>query len=208
MTPALCIGLTGGIGSGKSAASGVFQSLGVPLIDADDVSRQVVSPGLPALKEIIEHFGTDVVDEHGELDRRCMRQIVFNDEQARGKLESIIHPRVYEEIRKFVETVSFPYCIISSPLLIEKQDHYNLDRILVIDTPESLQLARASKRDNSNEEDIEKIIHSQIPRQTRLQAADDIIVNDSDLEFLQSQVNSMHDKYLALAADNSEVQLQ
>ncbi len=201
MSRALCIGLTGGIGSGKSTATDLFVSLGVPCIDADDVSRQVVERGSDAIQEISSTFGQDVLDKQGNLDRKKMRQIVFDDSKAREKLESIVHPRVYARINDFIKSVSYPYCIISSPLLIEKRNNYTHDRVLVIDVPESLQLTRASERDSQGEEEIAKIIQSQVPRTERLEAADDIISNDGDMENLRAQVNALHQGYLELAAE-------
>ncbi len=200
MNRALCIGLTGGIGSGKSTATDLFVSLGVPCIDADDVSRQVVERGSEAIREISNTFGKDVLDEQGNLDRKKMRQIVFDDNKAREKLESIVHPRVYAKIDNFIKGVSNPYCIISSPLLIEKRNNYTHDRVLVIDVPEPLQLTRASKRDGQSEEEIAKIIQSQVARAERLEAADDVISNDGDMENLRAQVHAMHESYLELAA--------
>ena len=201
MSRTLCIGLTGGIGSGKTTATEMFAELGVPCIDADDVSRQAVARGAEALQEIAKQFGTEVLDENGELNRRKMREIVFSDDNAREKLEAIIHPRVYERINEFLDGVSFPYCIISSPLLIEKRSHYAHDRVLVVDLPESLQVERASKRDEQSEAEIAKIIHSQIPREQRLQAADDVISNDGDVSHLRTQVHSLHKQYLELASN-------
>ena len=201
MSRTLCIGLTGGIGSGKTTATEMFAELGVPCIDADDVSRQAVARGAEALQEIAKQFGTEVLDENGELNRRKMREIVFSDDNAREKLEAIIHPRVYEKINEFLDGVSFPYCIISSPLLIEKRSHYAHDRVLVVDLPESLQVERASKRDEQSEAEIAKIIHSQIPREQRLQAADDVISNDGDVSHLRTQVHSLHKQYLELASN-------
>ena len=203
MTRALCIGLTGGIGSGKTTATELFAEMGVPVIDADEVSRQAVAGGTEALKEITGIFGVEVLDERGELNRQRMREIVFNDDDAREKLESIIHPRVYSKIERFIEDVSFPYCIISSPLLIEKRNNYKHDRTLVVDVPESIQLQRASQRDKQSEENIARIIRSQVSREQRLQAADDVISNDGDIEQLRAQVCSLHDKYLELA-DNRD----
>lgn len=204
MTCALRIGLTGGIGSGKTRATGYFNELGVPCIDADEVSRSAVAPGQPALQEIVACFGEGVIDGKGALKRRELRGIVFADDSARKTLESIVHPRVHEEICKFIDNAAFPYCIISSPLLVEMANPYGLDRILVIDVPEELQLERASRRDDSRKEDIAKIIKSQVSRQERLEAADDIILNDRDLDYLKERVSSLHHKYMAMASNEAD----
>ena len=199
MSRPLCVGLTGGIGSGKTTTTDIFAELGVPVIDADTISHEVVEAGRPALKDIVKTFGPDLVDDNGNLRRAHLRTLVFNDQSARRKLESIIHPEVRREITRRIDAVTFPYCIISIPLLIESSSRQDIDRILVVDVPESLQIQRASQRDESDANEIAKIVQSQIGRQDRLDAADDIIENDGDLEYLRSQVETIHKKYLELA---------
>lgn len=195
----ICIGITGGIGSGKTSATNIFQSLGVPVIDADVISRNLVKDGQPALKEIVDEFGKNILDNEGELRRDVMRERVFNDADARARLESIIHPKVSTEIRKQLDEVDYPYCIISSPLLLEAQSDLPVNRILVIDTHEENQLERASKRDGTSKEAIRKILASQASRKERMDKADDVIVNNSDLDYLENQVNELHHHYLKLS---------
>ncbi len=203
MSRPFCIGLTGGIGSGKSTATDIFSEFGVPIIDADAISHEVVQAGKPALEEIANIFGIDVIGEDGELRRSYLRKLIFDDSSARRKLESIIHPQVNSEISRCIKLVNYPYCIVSSPLLIESPSLHDIDRIVVLDVPESLQIERASRRDQSRKDEITKIINSQINRQDRLNAADDIIVNDKDLSFLRKQVESLHLKFLEAAAERT-----
>jgi dephospho-CoA kinase len=195
-----CIGLTGGIGSGKSSVTDIFSGFGVAVIDADMISHEVVQAGQPALQTIAEAFGADVIGEDGQLRRAHLRSLIFDDLPARRQLEAIIHPLVHSEIARRVNQVTFPYCIVSSPLLLESSSAYDIDRILVVDAPEPLQIERASRRDKSQQEEIKKIIASQISRQARLDAADDVIVNDKDLYYLEEQVKTLHKKYLEIAA--------
>ncbi len=199
----LCIGVTGGIGSGKTSVTDIFSEYGVPIIDADAISHEVVQAGQPSLLAIAEAFGADVIDSDGQLRRAHLRNLIFDDCSARNKLEMIIHPLVHNEIKSRVSLVTFPYCIISSPLLLESRTAHDVDRILVVDAPKALQVERASRRDNSGKSDIEKIVNSQISRKERLKAADDIIVNDSDFSCLRSQVESLHQKYLEIASTKS-----
>ncbi len=199
MTRPLCIGLTGGIGSGKTSATDIFSELGVPVIDADAISHEVVQTGQPALQSIAETFGVEVIGEDGHLRRDHLRKLIFNDLPARRKLEAIIHPLVFDGIAKRICQVTFPYCIVSSPLLLESSSAHDIDRILVIDVPETLQIERASQRDRSQSTEIKKIIDAQISRRERLDAADDIITNDRDLSFLRAQVETLHKKYLETA---------
>ena len=194
-----CVGLTGGIGSGKTSATDRFSELGVPVIDADTISHEVVQPGQPALQTIAEYFGAEVINADGQLRREYLRKLIFDDPSARQKLEAIIHPLVFNEISRCLSLVKFPYCIVCSPLLLESKSAYDVDRILVVDASENLQIERASRRDNSEECEIKKIIDSQSSRQDRLASADDIIINDKDLSFLQEQVDKLHEKYLKIA---------
>lgn len=196
----LCIGLTGGIGSGKTSATDIFSELGVPVIDADAISHEVVQAGQPALQAIANAFGADMIDEEGQLRRAHLRKLIFDDANARTRLEAIIHPLVYDEVARRVGRMIFPYCILSSPLLLESRSAHDIDRILVIDVPEPLQIERASSRDSAHRDEIKKIVNSQSSRQDRLAAADDVIVNDRDLSFLRKQVEVLHGKYLEIAA--------
>ena len=201
MSRPYCVGFTGGIGSGKSSACMFFSEMGVPVIDTDVIAREVVQPGQVALQEIVRTFGSEIVDKDGQLLRAHLRNIVFNDSEARKKLEEIVHPRIHNEVEKRVKQITFPYFIVCSALLVESLASHDIDRILVIDIPEFLQLERASRRDNTSEGEIRKIVESQIDRQQRLDKADDIITNDKDLKNLKEQVLLLHNKYLKIASE-------
>ena len=192
---ALKIGLTGGIGSGKSAACEIFSELGVPVIDADDIAHKLVKPGMPAFKEIIRLFGNEVISANGTLDRKIIRDKVFANEIDRKKLENILHPAVYEEIAVQVKSINSRYCIISIPLLLETDASKTVDRILVVDVPRELQLERAVNRDKTNNSDIDAIIDSQISREARLSAADDIVDNRGDINDLRKKICDLHEFY-------------
>ena len=191
----LKIGLTGGIGSGKSAACKIFSELGVPVIDADVIAHELVKPGMPAFNEIKKMFGTRIISSDGTLDRKIIRDKVFTNETDRKKLENILHPAVYEEIAVQVKNINSKYCIISIPLLLETNASKTVDRILVIDVPRELQLERASNRDKTNKSDIDAIIDSQISRKDRLSAANDIVDNKDDINDLRKKICDLHEFY-------------
>ncbi len=195
----LVIGLTGGIGSGKTAVSDRFASHGIRIVDADIASRTVVEPGKPALKEIAAHFGQDVILESGELNRSRLREIVFADPKQRQKLEAITHGRIREEIIDGIETAQSAYVILASPLLMETDQHQMCDRVLLVDVPEDLQLQRASSRDGVSVEQIKSIMAAQTNREERQRRANDVIVNDQDLNWLDDEVLRLHNSYLELA---------
>src|SRR5690606_4903338 len=184
----LVIGLTGGIGSGKSEVTRRFSNLGVAVVDADEIAREVVAPGQTALIEIAEKFGEDILTGAGELDRPKLRDIIFTDPTAKQWLENLLHPLINQIIRTRLTLAESTYVILSSPLLLETQQHQLVDRILVIDTSEALQLARASQRDNTRTARIKTIMLSQLARPERLARADDIIHNLGDLSDLDVQV--------------------
>lgn len=201
MTSCLRVGLTGGIGSGKSTVEGCFRDLGAPTIDADAVSRRVAEPGQPAFADIVALFGPEVVDDSGRLRRALMRERVFKDLALKKRLEAVIHPLVRQEIQAFTDSADGPYCVICVPLLLETGTaRARTDRILVVDAPEALQASRASQRDQADAAQIRQIIAAQIPREERLRAADDVISNDGSLENLKLQVKRLHYKYLELAS--------
>ena len=197
MTPWL-LGLTGGIGSGKSAAARHFIDLGVHLVDADDAARWVVEPGRPALQRIVEHFGEQVLQADGSLDRRALRQHVFADEAQRRWLESLLHPLIREEIASHLARARSPYAILVSPLLVESGQHRTTQRVLVIDVPEALQLARTMQRDQAQEQQVRAILAAQASREERLRHADDVLLNDRDPAWLRSEVERLHQFYLTL----------
>ena len=190
----LRVGLTGGIGSGKSTICGIFSDLCTPIIDADTISHDVVNPGKPAYTAIVQAFGPDIVEDDGKLKRRTLRDLVFDNADLRKQLESIIHPMVYEEIEKSVGEVNYPYCIISIPLLLETNSQSTVDRILVINLPEKMQIERACKRDKTQQDKIKKIIESQLSQEQRLHAADDVIYNNRDIDYLNKigEINDFH----------------
>ena len=192
------LGLTGGIGSGKSAAAQCFVDLGVHLVDADNAARWVVEPGRPALAQIAEHFGPSVLQADGTLNRSALRELIFKDPQQRVWLESLLHPLIREEIRQYLARAESAYAILVSPLLLETSQHQMVQRVLVIDVPESVQIERTVVRDKTNEEQVRAILKAQASRDERLSRADDVIVNDRDPAWLKSEVERLHHFYLTL----------
>lgn len=199
----LVVGVTGGIGSGKSAVTDRFAERGICVVDADLAARVVVEPGKPALKEIAEHFGSHLISNDGTLDRAALRNVVFADAEERHWLEQLTHPLIGEEIVHQIQNSRSPYTIFVSPLLIETSQHALTDRILLVDVPVELQLQRTMARDNNSEEQVMAIIASQASREDRLARADDVIVNDKDLAHLDGEVSRLHDFYMQLANENN-----
>ena len=197
------VGLTGGIGSGKTAASDHFKSLGITIVDADEVSRQVVEPGTPALTKIAEHFGPQVLYDDNSLDRRALRNIVFNQPEEKKWLEQLLHPLIGIETFRQLQSSQSPYTIFVSPLLIEIGQDKMTQRILVIDAPESEQVSRTVARDDTDNESVKAIMKSQASRSQRLEKADDILLNDGSLENLQEKVEALHRTYLQLAKETA-----
>jgi dephospho-CoA kinase len=195
----LIIGLTGGIGCGKSTVAGYFAQHGIPVIDADQIARELVAPGNPALQEIANAFGPDMLLADGSLNRPQLRRRVFADPSQRRRLEAILHPRIYTEMRRRSQALQAPYCIWVIPLLLETGKTALTDRVLVVDAPESIQRQRVLARAGMDEDTLEAILRSQVSRSERLQAADDVIVNNADLAHLQQQVTALHHQYLAIA---------
>ena len=192
------LGLTGGIGSGKSAAAQCFVDLGIHLVDADNAARWVVEPGRPALSQIAEHFGADVLQADGTLNRAALRELIFKDPQQRVWLEGLLHPLIREEIKQYLARAQSPYAILVSPLLLETSQHQMVQRILVIDVPEAVQIERTVLRDKTNEAQVRAILKAQASREERLRRADDVIVNDRDPAWLKSEVERLHHFYLTL----------
>ena len=198
----LIIGLTGGIGSGKSEVSRRFAALGIDVIDADQVARDVVERGTPALDAITKHFGKDILLAEGSLNRARLREIIFNNADEKQWLEQLLHPIINQRIREQLAASNTPYCILSSPLLLETEQYLLVDRILVVDTSETLQIERASKRDANQETQIRAIMKTQLTRSERCSRATDIIQNHGELEELDEQIDKLHCLYLELAEQN------
>jgi dephospho-CoA kinase len=197
----MVIGLTGGIGSGKTTVANFFAELGVNVIDADLIARELTRPGAPAHKPIIDHFGTDILTQNGELDRRKLRNIIFKNPAARFWLENTLHPLILQSIRERIAASPSPYCLVVIPLLAEAAAQIDfLDRVCVVDAPEVLRKEWAAKRDQVATADIERIITAQSARNQRLAMANDVILNDRDLNYLKEQVKKLHNQYLQLAA--------
>ena len=195
----MIVALTGGLASGKSTVARRFEALGVPVIDADVVTRRLVEPGAPALAEIVEAFGADVLDERGRLDRARMRQRIFRHDGDRKKLESILHPKVRDAMQAFAASADAPYVLFVIPLLVETNRAREMDRVIVVDAPRALQAARAEARDGSPPETIAAILDRQATRADRLAVADTVIENTGDTATLCKRVDAVHRTYLALA---------
>jgi len=197
------LGLTGGIGSGKSAAAQHFIDLGIHVVDADHAARWVVEPGRPALARIAEHFGDSVLQADGQLDRAALRKLIFEVPQQRLWLEALLHPLIADEIAAHLARAESPYAILVSPLLIESGQYAMAQRILVIDVPQQLQIERTLQRDGISEQQIQAILKAQATREDRLSHSDDVLVNDRDLAWLHSEVERLHHFYLTLRGGQS-----
>ena len=200
MTPRLRIGLTGGIASGKSTVTKRFAELGVPVIDADIVSREVVEPRTPGLAQVLQRFGPQVLGESGHLDRKALRDVIFNDSDSRQALDAILHPLIRAEMEKQAAAAKGPYVVMAIPLLIEGGNaHKRVDRVLVVDLDEGLQIQRVQARDGSSPEQARAILASQATRADRLKAADDVISNTGTVADLRQAVDRLHEQYLQLS---------
>lgn len=195
----LRIGLTGGIAAGKSAAGARFAALGVPVIDADDVARQVVQPGTPGLAALVRLIGPDILDAHGALDRGALRQRIFTDRPLRQAVEGIIHPRVAALLARWAETTDAPYGVLVVPLLFESGMDALVDRVLVVDVPEDVQLRRVVARRGWDEAAARAVVASQLERRERRARAHDRIDNRGTVEDLAGAVDALHHRYLELA---------
>ena len=198
------VGITGGIGSGKSAATSFLEQQGINIVDADIVARQVVELGSDALKQIEAHFGPDIIGMDGSLDRAALRQIVFKAPEERQWLESLLHPLIRVTILEQLSVSKSPYAILSSPLLLETNQHELVDHIVVVDVPEETQIQRTTLRDDNSIEQVKAIISAQMPRQERLKHADSVINNDQDLLSLEKQVSKLHQQLLYKAQEKSD----
>ena len=194
------VGLTGGVASGKSTVATLFAQRGVPVIDTDEIARAVVAPGQPALAEVVRAFGSGVLAPDGTLDRAQMRTLVFSDTKRRRRLEKILHPRILEEMENRAATAGGPYQVLVIPLLVETGLRARVDRVLVVDADESVQMARLKERDGADAGPARAMIAAQIGRAGRLAVATEVIVNNGDRSTLDAQVARLHEQYLVIAA--------
>lgn len=192
------IALTGGVASGKSTVARLFQALGAKLIDTDQIAREVVAPGTPALAQLAHRFGPGILQADGTLDRSRLRDIVFADPAARADLEAITHPAIRERVTALCASVGGPYQIVAVPLLVETNTQRNYDRVLVVDCDPALQVARLMQREGMRREEAQRILAAQAPRAARLAVADDVLSNDTDIAALAPKVESLHQRYLQL----------
>jgi dephospho-CoA kinase len=197
------VGLTGGIASGKSTAAKFFGSLGVPILDSDQIARDVVEPGQPPLERLVERFGRKILTPDGHLDRPALRDIVFSDPRARADLEALTHPAIGAAMEARSAAAGGPYQVLVIPLLVEKNLASHVDRVLVVDCAEELQIRRLRDRDGSTPAQVQAILKAQAPRAARLKAADDVIHNDTDMSAVRDQVAALHARYLELAVKAS-----
>jgi dephospho-CoA kinase len=193
------VGLTGGIASGKSTVAKFFAAVGVPIIDTDQVAREVVEPGQPPLERLVERFGRAILTADGHLDRPKLREIVFSDPRARADLEALTHPAIGTAVEAWSAAAGGPYQILILPLLVEKNLASQLDRVLVVDCDEELQIRRLQARDGSTLDQARAILNAQTSRTARLKAAHDVIHNDGDLSAVRDQVSALHARYLELS---------
>lgn len=197
----LVVGLTGGIGSGKSTVARLFAEKNVTIIDTDQLARDLTQPDQSALQEVIKLFGQTILLSNGSLNRSKLRTIVFSDEKKRLQLEKILHPLIRIEVERQIKSSDSPYCIVVIPLLFETERNPLIQRVLVVDTTKELQLSRTATRDNVSPNDVDAILKSQVSREKRLKLANDVIQNDGIIEDLIPQVEKLHQKYLALSKD-------
>lgn len=193
------VGLTGGIGSGKSTVARMFGALGVHWVDADDVAREVVEPGTPALEQIAEHFGRDILLDDGGLNRAALRQVVFDAPEERAWLEGLLHPVIREELIRQLhpQHYSLPYVLLVSPLLLETDQHRLVDKVVVVDVPMEVQIERTMARDENARDQVKRIIDAQIPREQRLQKADEVVDNNRPLPEVEQRVEELHCQFMA-----------
>jgi dephospho-CoA kinase len=193
------VGLTGGVASGKSTVTKMFRAFGVPIIDTDELARDVVEPGQPPLERLVERFGTQILTPDGHLDRPLLRTIVFSDPMARADLEALTHPAIGAAAEARSAASGGPYQIFVIPLLVEKNLKSHMDRVLLIDCDEELQLRRLHDRDRATPDEARAILNAQASRKARREVADDVITNDGAMSRLQPQVAALHARYLGLA---------
>lgn len=199
----LIVGLTGGIGAGKSTVAELFQALGVPVLDADAIAKELVDKGKPALTRLTEMFGREILDNNGALNRVRLRTLVFGDAARRRQLEALLHPLIREEMQARLKRLKAPYCIVCIPLLVETGQTASVQRVLVIDAPDELRRRRVVTRDGLTAAEFNAVLAAQAGREERLAAADDVIVNDGGRDRLKQRVDELHRRYMQLAATAS-----
>lgn len=199
----LRVGLTGGIGSGKSTICDLFSQLNVPIIDADLIAKEIVEPGTEGLQKVVSIFGKDILNKQGSLDRKKLREIIFNNDSNLKQLNSILHPLVYQSIELQSQSIVAPYCVIAIPLLFETNGEQFVDRVLFIDSPIELQIQRTIERDSVPRSQVENIIRSQMSRENKLTLADDIIDNSSSINHIKQEVLRLDRFYRGLCKTNS-----
>jgi dephospho-CoA kinase len=191
----LKIGLTGGIGSGKTTVANLFAKLGAPVIDADKIAKKLMEPASPCFTTVVEHFGPSILMSNGDLDREVLSNIIFSHPEEKKWLENLLHPKVIAHMQAEANQVGYPYCIFAIPLLVEANCIDLVDQTLVVDCSEILQLNRTKKRDNMSLNQVQAIIDSQCKREDRIEMANDIITNEDDFQSLEQQVKKLHEKY-------------
>jgi dephospho-CoA kinase len=202
--PPLFVALTGGIASGKTAVADIFASLGVPVLDTDQIAREVVEPASPTLSQLISEFGQDILDASGRLDRARMRERVFKNPGERQRLEAITHPAIRAELARRAAEAGGDYQIHVIPLLVETGRAKDYERVLVVDCPEEKQIERLMSRDRATREEAKRILAAQVTREQRLAVADDVIENTGTLAQLRDSVQELHRRYLQLAQERRE----
>jgi dephospho-CoA kinase len=198
------VGISGGIGSGKTTVTDLFAELGVEVIDADVIAREVVEPGTSALKAIVDKFGQSVLEDNGYLDRAKLRTLVFNDIEIKDWLNQLLHPAIRQQMLLQTQSAQSTYCLLSVPLLVENKLYEQVDRVVIVDVDELVQLQRTLLRDKTNEQQIRAIMHAQATRQQRLTVANDVIDNNGKAEDLAEQVTHLHQHYLHLAEQKAK----
>ncbi|MBL4743622.1 MAG: dephospho-CoA kinase [Cycloclasticus sp.] len=199
----LIIGLTGGIGCGKSTVTDLFKQKNIPVVDADDIAHDIVQPGQAALNILEQHFGPRIISNNGSLNRDVLRDIVFNNPKEKEILESILHPIIYSTLSAQLAKFTSPYGILSVPLLIETQHQKDVDRVLVIDCSESTQISRVKQRNQLSDETISSIMSTQCSRAFRLEQANEVITNEGSLEDLEQCVQALHERYLEISSSQN-----
>jgi len=195
----LIIGLTGGIGSGKSTVASRFKELGITVVDADQKSRDVVQAGQPALKAIAQEFGEDILLEDGQLNRAKLREIIFNSDEKRHWLEQLLHPLIRDAIEFDLNNATSDYAILESPLLFETDQHQMTDTTLLVDVPVEVQISRTCDRDNNTKEQVRNIIKAQMPREIKQEKADHVLDNSRALNLVEEDIIALHKTFTALA---------